>query len=282
MPPGQTPNPTQADLWNTRSGETWVALAPLLDRMLQPFLRPLLDAVAAHGAHDVLDIGCGAGATTLAAARALEGRGRCLGADVSTPLVEAARRRVAEARVDNAAFVLADAQRFAFEPEAFDLMISRFGVMFFDDPVAAFANLRRAARPSAGLALIAWRGPADNTFMTTAEQAAASLLPPSPPPVANAPGQFAFADADRVRGILEASGWRDIAIRALDVPCVLPEDDLLTYTTRLGPIGMKLPDLDAETRQKVIAALGEAFAPYVTDGVARFDAACWLIEARNG
>jgi SAM-dependent methyltransferase len=274
-------NQAQAELWNGRTGQSWVELNAMLDRLLAPFVQPLLDAVRQGSARDVLDVGCGAGATTFAVARSLGQEGRCTGIDLSAPLIELARRRAADMGAPNTDFVVADAQRHDFQSAAFDTVISRFGVMFFDDPVAAFANLRRAARPDAGLACIVWRGTEENPFMTAAERAAAPLLPEQPPRVPNAPGQFAFADPDHVGGVLSAAGWRDADLQPLDVACALSADDLETYVTRMGPVGQVLPGLEADHRQAVVAAVKRGFEPFLADGVARFTAACWLVRARG-
>jgi SAM-dependent methyltransferase len=273
------PNQTQSALWNSRGGEVWVEQQQLLDRLFLPFERLLADEVAAGGARNILDIGCGAGATTLAAARRLAPEGQCTGLDISAPLIAAARRRAETESLANAQFIAGDAQGHAFAPDSFDAVISRFGVMFFDDPAAAFDNLGRAVRRGAGLTFIAWRSAGDNPFMVTAEQASAPYLPKLEPRDPSAPGQFAFADAERVRAILEPS-WRDIDIQPLDVPCALSVDDLATYAARMGRVGQMLPDLDEATRTTVIDAVNQAFAPFVADGVARFTAACWLVRAR--
>ena len=223
----------QAALWNGAAGITWVEAQEPLDRLFRPFEQLLVDAVLARGAHSVLDVGCGTGATTLAIARALDG-GKTVGIDISEPMLALARAR-AEREHLAATFVRADAETHAFEPESFDSIVSRFGVMFFADPVRAFANLRNAARRGGELALIAWRAPAENPFMTAAERAAAPFLPGLPPRSLDAPGQFAFADSVRVRGILERSGWAQIDIRPLDVACEFAKDDLLGYVTRHRP-----------------------------------------------
>jgi SAM-dependent methyltransferase len=280
--PETEPNQAQSRLWNARAGEAWVEQQAMLDGLFQPFERLLAEAVADGGGREVLDVGCGTGATTLAVARSLEGRGRCTGLDLSVPMIEMARRRAGAAGVENSQFIAADAQRYGFEPGRFDALISRFGVMFFDDPVAAFANLGRAARPDAGLTLIAWRGAEENPFMTTAERAAAPLLPELAPRDPTGPGQFAFADAERVGSILAASGWRDIDIQPLDVACTLSADDLEVYVTRMGPVALLLPDLDAPRRSAVAAAVRRAFDVYMSAGAARFTAACWRVQARNG
>lgn len=272
-------NQAQATLWNGGGGEVWVEQQRMLDRLFLPFERLLADAVQTGGARDVLDIGCGAGATTIAAARSLAQQGHCTGLDISVPLIEAARRRVEAAGVANAQFIVGDAQPHAFAPARFDTVISRFGVMFFDDPEAAFANLRRAVTADGGLTFIAWRDAKENPFMATAERAAAPFLPGLTDRDPAAPGQFAFADAERIRRILTA-GWRDIDIEPLDVRCTLSEDDLNTYVTRMGRVGLLLPELDDTTRARVVTTVRRAFEHYVSAGVARFTAACWLVRAR--
>ena len=278
QPPIQT-HQTQSALWNSRGGEVWVEQQELLDRLFLPFERLLVDAVASGGARNILDIGCGAGATTLATARRLGPQGRCTGLDISVPLIAAARRRAENEGLTNARFIADDAQRHVFEPEAFDAVISRFGVMFFDDPAAAFANLRRAVRPDAEMTFIAWRSAEDNPFMVAAERAAAPFLPELAPRDPAAPGQFAFADADRVRRILKAD-WRDVDIQPLDVPCTLSADDLAIYAARMGRVGQMLPDLDEPTRKTVIRAVSKAFEAFTSQGVADFSAACWRVHAR--
>ena len=280
MPATAQANRDQAALWNELSGPTWVELQALLDRMLQPFADVLAETVRPVPGDRILDIGCGAGATTLALARKAGPTGAGLGVDISEPLVAAARARAAAEGLSSAAFVCADAQTYAFDPQAFDAVISRFGVMFFDDPVAAFANIRGAAKPGGRLAFVAWRAPAENPFMVTGALAAAPFLPAVAPPVPDAPGQFAFADGARVHRILEAAGWSAIDVAPLDQPGVVPEADLMTYVTRLGPAGMALRDADDTTRAKVTEALRTAFQPYIRDGAARFTSACWLATAR--
>ena len=217
-----------ATQWRGSASCAWVEAQALIDRVLQPFEDVLVGAVSASGAGQVLDIGCGTGSTTRAVARLLGNSGRCLGNDISEQMIDAARM-LAEREGAPAAFVCADARTHAFEPAVFDMIISRFGVMFFDDPVRAFENLRRAARAGGELRFIAWRSPEENPFMTTAERVAAPLLPNLPPRQRNEAGQFGFADARRVRSILEASGWSEIEIMPIDAVCTLPEKELTRY-----------------------------------------------------
>lgn len=271
----------QAKLWNGVAGRAWVDTQASLDQLFQPLEDLLVEAVAASAktGDRVLDVGCGTGATTLAVARLHGGNGRHVGLDISEPMIDAARARAA--REGSATrFICADAQRHAFEPASFDMVISRLGVMFFDDPVRAFVNLRSAAREGAALRFIAWRSAADNPFMTTAERAAAPLLPNLPVRKPGTPGQFAFADPQKVRTLLENSGWTDIDIQPVDLPCTLPEKDLLGYLTRLGPVGLALDEADAQTRAQVVATVRAAFEPYVHGDEVRTTAACWAVGAR--
>lgn len=274
-----TANRDQAAHWNATAGRTWAELQDLLDRVLEPFVEPVVAAAFPGPGGRVVDIGCGAGASTLAMARRLGPEGFALGVDISAPLVEAAKARAADAGLP-AAFVQADAQTYPFESEAFDAAISRFGVMFFEDPEAAFRNIRRGLRADGRLAFAAWRSPAENPFMIAAAAAVGPLLPQFAVPPPGAPGQFAFADGDRVRRILDASGWRDVEVAPLDRVLSMPEADLMTYVTRMGPVGLALQDADESLRARVVQALEAAFRPMVRDGAATFDAACWLVTAR--
>ena len=269
----------QARLWNGLAGRAWVESQALLDHVLKPFEDLLVAAVSAGFAGQVLDVGCGTGSTTLAVARLLGAKGRCIGIDISDPMIAAARTR-AEREDTAASFICANAQTYPFEPASFDRIISRFGVMFFDDSVQAFANLRHAARDDAELHCIVWRSAAENPFMTTAERAAAPLLPSLPARRPGAPGQFAFAETRRVQQILEDSGWAKIDIRPIDVACTLPEKALVHYLTRLGPLGLILQEADDRTRTQVIETVRAAFDPYVHGTEVRFNAACWMVGAR--
>ncbi len=268
---------SQTALWNGTAGNAWVDAQAILDQLFQPFEDLLAQTTAECQARAVLDVGCGTGGTTVAVARVA---GHATGIDISAPMLAAAQARAAREQVP-AQFILADAQTHAFAPASFDLIVSRFGVMFFDDPVRAFANLRQALRPSGALRVIAWRSAAENPFMTTAEQAAAPLLPELPQRQPNAPGQFAFANAARVEQILKDSGWHGISLQPIDVTCTFAKKDLLTYITRLGPLGRILPDLDESRRKAIIDAVRPAFEPYVHGETVRLDVACWMIEAEG-
>ncbi|WP_434299132.1 class I SAM-dependent methyltransferase [Corallococcus exiguus] len=269
----------QTKLWNGTAGHAWVEAQAVLDGMFKPIEDLLAEAVVTSSARQVLDVGCGTGSTTLAVARRLGAKGHCTGIDISEPMLAAARAR-AEQEGTPARFIRANAQLHAFEPASFDMIISRFGVMFFEDPVRAFANLRHTARNDAALLAIAWRSPSENPFMTTAERAAAPLLSNLPARRPDAPGQFAFADSHRVHRILEESGWAGIDIQPIDFTCTLPEKELVNYLTRFGLLSRVLQEVDERTRTQVIETVRAAFEPFVHGAEVRYTAACWKVVAR--
>jgi SAM-dependent methyltransferase len=273
LPLGQGQGP-----WQNSIMTAWVKLQALIDDQYRPIERALTAAVGPVGDRSVVDVGCGTGDTTVAVAASMGPGGRCVGVDVSEAMVEAARGRAARAGVA-ASFVVADAQEHPFEPHAFDVVMSRFGVMFFDDPPRAFANLRRASRHGGGLRCVVWRSPDENPFWTVAERAAAPILPDLPAREADVPGQFGLSDPARVRGILSAAGWKDIAVDPLDIPCALPESALVEYFTSLGPVALALPSADEGTTARVVEAVRPAFDPFVDGDTVRFTAACHLISA---
>lgn len=271
----------QAGLWNGDAGHAWVEEQAVIEEMFRSIEAMLAAAVMADEGTRVLDVGCGTGATTLALARRLGPGAHCVGVDIAEPMVAAARRRAAQEGVA-ADFLCADAQRHPFAPGSVDWIVSRFGVMFFDDPVAAFANLRRAARAGGQLCFVAWRGPEDNPFMTAAERAARPLLPDLPPRLPDEAGQFGFARAAYVREVLGQAGWEAVRIEPVDLACSFPEAALPGYLARMGPVGRALATLDAPLRERVLALVRPAFEPYVGAGRVAFTAACWRVRARAG
>ncbi len=271
---------SQHALWNGPAGEAWVDAQRLLDQMFAPLADHLLAAIPPGDDLRVLDVGCGTGAVALGMAGCLGPEAHVTGVDISAPMIALARERAQRAGLA-VEFIVADAQRHAFAPESLDRIVSRFGVMFFDDPAQAFGQLQRATRRGGVLQALAWRGADENAFMTTAERAAAPwlTLPPRQP---GAPGQFAFADQARVEQILGDGGWEDIELLPLDVVCRIDRADLATYVSLLGPVGSALRnnDLAADGRTKVLEEVLHAFEPFVDGECVTFTAACWDVRAR--
>ena len=200
-------NDDQRDFWSSRAGDSWTRNQDLLDAVFAPVLTHVLDAAALRAGQKVLDIGCGAGTSSVAAGARVGPEGAVLGLDISAPLLD--RAREIAAGQDNVTFRLDDAQDAELPQDHFDALISRFGVMFFADPVAAFTNFAQALRPGARMVFAAWGPPKDNPFFTLPHKVAASRLgrPPSSDPLA--PGPFAFHDTDRTLGFLRDAGFAD-------------------------------------------------------------------------
>ena len=200
-------NAAQSEFWNAGPGQIWVRRQPDLDALHRGVTELLLEAAAPRPGEAALDVGCGAGASTFALAGAVGPQGRVTGVDVSAPLLTRAEARRAELGLEGVGFILADAQAHPFAPQGFDLVASRFGMMFFADPVAAFANLRRALRPGGRIVFAAWAGPERNPWFTLPLRVAEARLGPGAPSDPDGPGPMAFRDLARVRGLLAAAGF---------------------------------------------------------------------------
>ena len=269
-------NAQQVEYWNEAAGPTWAELQPALDRQLAPLGRRAMAELNLGPGKRVLDVGCGAGETSLALAAT---GAEVTGVDISRPLLEIARRRTADRA--GLAFVEADAQIYAFEPAGFDAVFSRFGVMFFADPAAAFANIRQGLKPGGRLAFVCWRTMLENPVISLAMQAALPHLdvPPPPPPQPGAPGPFAFADPERVKAILSAAGYTDIAVTPHD-EAIGPGDldTTLGLALRVGPLGALLRENPGQ-RDAALAAVRAALEPYDGPDGVKLASATWIVTA---
>jgi len=275
-------NTDQAAYWNADAGTTWSQLQDILDFQLAPLSRAALAALAPAEGEHILDIGCGCGATSLDLAWAIDPEGSVLGVDISEPMLAVARQRADQAGYKQVRFALGDAQVFPFEAGAFDAVFSRFGVMFFEDPTAAFANIRRALKPGGRLAFVCWRAPTENPVMMLPMQAAARHFEAPPAPVDPlAPGPFAFADGERLRGIMRAAGFTDVTLTPHDEAIGAPTlEDSLKLSLRVGPLGRMLV-ANPDKAEAALASVREALAPYVkADGVL-LPSATWIVTARS-
>jgi SAM-dependent methyltransferase len=274
-----TANEDQIKFWNEKAGQNWTILQARMDANMAAIGDAVLAFAQAKPGMAVLDVGCGTGATSMALA---EAGAKVTGLDISKPMLGLARERAAKAGLP-ISFVEADAAAYPFAPE-YDLIFSRFGVMFFDTPVAAFANLRKALKPDGRIAFVCWRTPQENPWASAPMMAAKPLLPEQPPPDPLAPGPFAFADRERIEDILAQGGFSDIHIEKLDSVMTLGTDLELVASQMLqiGPLSRAAADADDTARAAIVQAVQGAMAGFVrADGEIAPPAACWLVAAKT-
>lgn len=279
-------NQEQIRYWNEESGLKWVRLQQRLDSQLAPLGLAIMQRAGVQPGEQVLDVGCGCGQTSLELAGRVGPHGSVLGLDISQPMLTRAQERKKELATTNLEFIRADAQTHAFQQERFDLIFSRFGVMFFDDPTAAFRNLRSALRSNGRLCFICWQELAKNDWARVPLMAAMQHVPPPPPPLPHAPGPFAFADPDRVRHILTTAGFTDVSLEthqaALSLGGAATVDEATEFTLEIGPVAVLLRTVDAETRTRVAHAIRAALLPYAGPDGVRLNGTTWIVSARAG
>jgi len=274
-------NAKQIEYWNGRVGERWARRFARIDENLQKITPRVLAFAGARPGEHVLDLGCGAGTTTLAFAQAVAPGGKVTAIDISEPLLGVAKARAAEAKAD-IVFHLADASAFDFAPE-FELIFSRFGAMFFADPVAGYANLRKGLTPGGRLRFICWRALKENLWASAPFKAAEHLLPPQEPSDPHAPGPYAFADPARVEKILSDAGYRDVKIEPLDSTMYMgaDADEAAAEALAVGPLAFAARELDDATRETIRVTVAKAVEQYKTAEGITPSAACWLVGAEN-
>jgi SAM-dependent methyltransferase len=281
--PQHSDNSAQIEYWNGRAGAQWRDRQDHQDRLLQPVSDRLLAAAAAGTGGIVIDVGCGCGETTIDFARAVAPNGRVVGIDVSAPMLDWARERAPRELAIR--FDLADATVHAFEPAAADLIVSRFGVMFFADPARSFANLRAALKPGGRLVFVCWRPAKENPWMTVPLREAAKHAPPLPEMQPDDPGPFAFANPDRVRRILTEAGFVEIAIEPhdlkLDIAAGKGIDAATESALSIGPTSRILADQSQAVRAAVTADIRKKLAEYAVGDSVRLGAAIWIVSAIN-
>ena len=282
-------NEEQIAQWNGEAGEHWAQRDARMSEVLAPFSAAVMEHAGIYGAKTALDIGCGGGSQTLALAERLGPDASVLGVDVSAPLLAIAEaQRTAHPAGERVRFERGDASAYDFSPAGFDLLFSRFGVMFFDAPTQAFRHLRGAAKPGAKLAFCCWQELSSNPFVAVPLQAALSVLPPPPPPTPRAPGPFAFAEHDYLGGLLDDAGWTSIDVTPRHIPMRWGgHEDFSTTVHELvnvGPIGRMLNEAKADdaTRDAVYHTAEELLAPFYMNRALHMDGAVWLVTASNG
>ncbi len=278
-------NHEQHDHWAGPEGDHWVAHADRYDRMLAPFADRLM-AAASVSPHDVvLDIGCGCGATTVTAAQAATG-GEALGVDLSPQMLDTATARALAAGVDGRCrFEAADAQTADLGAGRFDVAVSRFGVMFFDDPIAAFTNVATALRPGGRLVFCCWQSLEANDWMLVPGAAAAQHVSLPEAAAGTGPGPFALADPDQIHQLLTAAGFDGISIEPDKTSILLAGggtlDETVDFLVASGSGRALLDPAPPDARRAAIAAVRDILAPLVEPGGVRLGAAAWIVTAHR-
>lgn len=274
-------NADQIAYWNGEVGKRWASQQTRLDAMLAPLSKAALQTAAAQSGENVLDIGCGCGATSINLAESVGSNGRVLGVDVSTPMLALAKER-AGTNNRQLTFTEADAAEHKFEQASFDLLFSRFGVMFFANPDAAFANLRKALKPSGRLAFVCWRDWRENEWVRAPIKAVRPLVGPQPQLGPEDPGPFAFADPGRVRRILANAGFDAITLKPFEANIEIGHslDDATDYLKEFGPISRLLTDATPAQKEQATIALREALTPFAGTTPIMLGAAVWLVTAK--
>lgn len=272
----------QRAFWNSDATRRWVTEQARIDRLMADVTEAALTAAAPMPGEIVLDVGCGTGTTTLRLADAVGPSGQVLGVDISEQQLGLARQRVSDAGTTRVQLVLDDAATHDFAPESFDLCFTRFGVMFFADPVAAFRNIRRAMKPNGRLLLAVFRSGSENPWATASVAAIRHLVPPPPALGPEDPGQFSWSDPARVRRILNGAGFRNVALTPLDLLFTLGADptEAAEFATFIGQGARLLHGQPDETRQAARQAFEGFFKQHERPGGVSLPGALWLVSAQ--
>jgi SAM-dependent methyltransferase len=275
-------NVDQAEAWDGAEGQHWAAHHARFDATIAPHHQLLMAAAAVAPGERVLDIGCGNGLTSRDAARAAGPSGSVVGVDLSGPMLARAEQLTKEEGLDNVRFEQGDAQVHRFEPGAYDLAMSRFGVMFFLDPVAAFANIASALRSGGRLALLVWQSIEANEWIS-AMRAALAVGRDLPVPPPGAPSPFSLADTDHARRVLTEAGFTDVGFTPSERPFHIGADvdEAYEFVSGLVVIQFLLQDLDDATRSRALDNLRATMADHKTADGIEFDSAAWVITARK-
>ncbi len=278
-------NEAQQEYWNGEVGERWAERDDFMARLLEPAAFALLEKISPISGIDAIDIGCGGGSQTMTLAEKIGMGGSVLGVDISEPLLSRARQRAihTESKRADVEFLKTDASTNQFTANSVDLLFSRFGVMFFDDPVAAFANLRHALRPDGNLGFCCWREKSANDWINLPYQAIRSYLPEQIEEDPCAPGPFAFARHEYVSEVLENAGFSGVQITPCDVPMSFGPSrgiqDAVKELTMTGPIAKLMADLSDDIRARAFEGVVEALEPNYSDGMVALSGAIWLVTA---
>jgi len=274
-------NADQRTFWNGHGGRTWVARQEHTDITLAAVSEALLARAAPRPGEQVLDVGCGCGASTLDFARAVGPSGRVAAFDISGPMLAEGQRRAESAGIANIDWHEADPATAVLAD--YDLLVSNFGVMFFGDPVAAFAHIRSAAKPGARMVFVCWRQVTENPWIKVPMDAVAPHLPPRPKAVPNAPGMFAFADPEHMAKILTAAGWAPPRVDRLNVDLDIAAgrglEEAVIQSTEIGAVNSWLRNQPADVVATATSSIREALTAHVDGASVRLPGAMWLVSS---
>ena len=281
MTPAQSFNEEQRARWNGIDGEYWTSNQDRMDRTLAPVTGPLLAFAAPSAGSTVIDVGCGCGATSLELARAVGPSGRVVAMDLSEPMLALAAERLRP--FANATCLRGDAAELPLRDLGAELIVSRFGVMFFGDPVAAFANLRTGLAAGGRLRFACWRPIQENPWLQIPLHAIYEHAPRLPKPDPEEPGPFAFADTARVTRILTAAGFTAPSFTPLDIQMDIASggtlEDAVMQSSAMGPAKRALADQPDDIRAAAIESIRRALTPYASNAGVKLPGAIWLVAA---
>jgi ubiquinone/menaquinone biosynthesis C-methylase UbiE len=277
-------NADQAEYWNGAGGEHWTRQQKVQDLVLEPVLDILIDRAKIKPGERILDIGCGCGASTFALAQRAGSSGHVTGLDISAPMLGRARELTPPGAPIE--FVLADATVYDFKPASFDVLFSRFGVMFFADPTASFKNMRKALRPDGRMIFACWRTPRENPMLILPLQEAYKHVPKLPEVKPEDPGPFAFADDKRVKTILRDAGFSSVAVDRADLKFDIATgrglDAALETATAIGPASRAIAGQPPALANAAIESIRAALAKHQTGNRVLLDGSIWIVTASNG
>ena len=276
-------NSGQIEFWNSEYGLAWARYADIVDVMFAELSDAVLGATVTGAGDRVLDLGCGNGGTALLAADRVTAIGNVTAIDISGPMIDRASDRLTEADIVNALFILGDAATYPFAENSFDVIVSRLGCMFFDNPDAAFRHFSPSLDTGGTAAFAVWRAPRENPWAMAPVSAARDFLEMPARPGPEEPGPFSFADPDRVNRILSATGWTDTDMTPFDfrIPLGNTLEDALNFCIEMGPLSAPLSAVSGTNRTKAIDAITGVLEQNTDDdGIVRLDGACWIVTAK--
>jgi SAM-dependent methyltransferase len=275
-------NAAQFEAWNTIQGNRWVQNKDLFVRQLASHTAPILDAAALTPGQSVVDLGCGFGVTTMKIADIVGDTGHVLGLDFSEVMIAEASAQAQDRGISNITFEQADVQSYQFEPHSHDTAISRYGVMFYEDPIAAFTNVHRALKDKGRIAYICWRTPQENIWMSGPTRIAGKILDLPPPPPPGSPGIFGFADRDHVSAIMTRAGFSEISIEPVDLTAVLGDDieHAVANALKIAPWISALENADAQAIEDISSQLRDLYRDYQGPNGIEIPSASWVVSAQ--